>query len=55
MSLLFFSKESYGLWVLWKICMIQIIARPFLKTSGFRGTVKSHFASLYLGCLVVNF
>ena len=39
-SLLFFSKESYSLQVLWKIRMIQIMARPFLKTSGCRGTVR---------------
>ena len=35
--------------------MIQIMARPFLKTSGFKGTVKFDFASLYLQCLVDDF
>ena len=29
--------------------MMQIMARPFLKTSGFRGTVKFDFASLFSG------
>ena len=54
-SLLFFSKESLSLPVLRKICMIQIMARRFLKTSGFRGTVKFDFASSYLRCLVDDF
>ena len=30
--------------------MIQIVARPILKNSGFRGTVKFDFASFYLRC-----
>ena len=32
--------------------MIQIMARPFYKTSGFGCTVNFVFASLYLWCLV---
>ena len=54
-SFLFFSKAKY-----WKLkftgalerSMIQIMARPFYKTSGFGCTVNFVFASLHLWCLV---
>ena len=35
--------------------MIQIMARPFFKTSGFGCTVNFDLASLYLRCLVGDF
>ena len=35
--------------------MIQIMARPFFKTSGFGCTVNFDFASLRLRCLVDDF
>ena len=60
-SLLFFSKvktENQSLeQVRWKISMIQIMARPFLKTSGFACTViflSPVFDGRYLNARSVN-
>ena len=58
MSLFYFQKrkdETDSLQVLWKIFMIQIIARPFFKTCGFWCTVNFDFANLYLQGLVDDF
>ena len=46
------KTESESLQVLWKRSIIQIMARPFYKTSGFGCTVNFVLASLYLWCLV---
>ena len=48
-------KIKVFLQVLWKMFMMQIMARPFSKTPGFGCTVNFDFTSWYLQCLVDDF